>query len=305
MPLSFQPGTLEILCGSSRVMPAPLRQSLFTRRQKARLALAFGVAFLTPISYGRVQQQIKASANIPINQDDDVTSVWTKEAPCFDQEVRWTESLWGINYLRRRLLKRARGKTLEVGVGTGRNLETSAYTWPWQKKEKGFFSTPSPPVTDLTCIDLVVEMLREAETKAAAFKNGPNEQALREGRIHFIQGDAAALPFPKELREEDKFDTVIQTMGLCSESDPHQALKEMQRVCKRDGQILLLEHGRSTWPWLNHLLDGLAKSHAVRFGCWWNRDIGAILHNSGLIIETEERWHLGTTSFIIAKPGQP
>ena len=285
-------------------MSTSAKKPLFTHSQRALLATGFGVALVTPLTYQGIRRQLQESAKLPVEQDDDVSSVWSKEAARFDNEVAWTESVWGINYLRRRLLKRARGKILEVGVGTGRNLEAQAYLWKWQWKKR-FSREPGPHVEDLTCSDLVSEMLHEAETKAAATKDEYIERALKEGRIHFIQADASALPFPQNIPEDQKFDTIVQTMGLCSETHPEKALKEMQRVCKRDGQILLLEHGRSTWTWLNQLLDGLAKIHAVRYGCWWNRDIGSIVRRSGLIIEKEERWHFGTTSFIVARPGPP
>lgn len=51
---------------------------------------------------------------------------------------------------------------------------------------------------------------------------------------------AESLPYADET-----FDTVVDTFGLCSFYDPVKALQEMARVCKRDGRILLLEHGRN------------------------------------------------------------
>ncbi len=61
------------------------------------------------------------------------------------------------------------------------------------------------------------------------------------------------------------FDTVVDAFGLCSHEDPVQVLREASRVCRPDGRILLLEHGRSHYDWLNGRLDGSAEKH---YGKW-------------------------------------
>jgi len=68
------------------------------------------------------------------------------------------------------------------------------------------------------------------------------------------------------------------------------------------GRILLLEHGRGYYGWLNNVLDGLAASHADHYGCWWNRDIGAIVKESGLEVEYIRRYHIGTTWEVVLRP---
>lgn len=49
--------------------------------------------------------------------------------------------------------------------------------------------------------------------------------------------------------------------------------QEMARVCKPDGRILLLEHGRASADWLNGILDKGEQRHLKKWGCQWNRDI--------------------------------
>ena len=44
-------------------------------------------------------------------------------------------------------------------------------------------------------------------------------------------------------------------------------------MCKPDGQLLLLEHGRASSKWVNSKLDGEADKHLAKFGCHWNRPI--------------------------------
>jgi methyltransferase OMS1 len=46
---------------------------------------------------------------------------------------------------------------------------------------------------------------------------------------------------------------------------------------KPGGQLLLLEHGRSGYGWLNERMDAAAGRHRERWGCWWNRDIEGIV----------------------------
>ena len=54
-------------------------------------------------------------------------------------------------------------------------------------------------------------------------------------------------------------------------------LQEMSRACKPDGQILLLEHGMGTSPWINKMLHNGAERHLKHWGCQWDRDIEDIV----------------------------
>ena len=127
------------------------------------------------------------------------------------------------------------------------------------------------------------------------------------------------------------FDTVVDTFGLCSHEDPVRVLQvrrgggvesvltvallastpppphpcsaqEMARVCKPGGRILLLEHGRGTWGWVNDILERQAPEHYAKWGCWWNRDIEALVRDAGLRVESQRRWHFGTTHVTVARP---
>lgn len=103
---------------------------------------------------------------------------------------------------------------------------------------------------------------------------------------------------------DESFDTVIDSFGLCSFDDPVTALKEMKRVCKKDGKILLLEHGRSKiFEGITKHLDANAETHAKNWGCVWNRDIDDLLEKSGIYVEVKRVWHFGTTYYCIARKG--
>lgn len=68
------------------------------------------------------------------------------------------------------------------------------------------------------------------------------------------------------------------------------------------GKLLLLEHGRGTWDFVNNILDANAEKHLAKWGCEWNRDIGRLVEQAGLEIESVSRWHFGTTYVMICRP---
>lgn len=100
---------------------------------------------------------------------------------------------------------------------------------------------------------------------------------------------------------------------MCSFEDPEKVLREMVKVCKPDGKIILLEHGRTverrSWipfyrSWLNNYLDRTAPKRAKDWGCWWNRDIESIVQKCSdvLYVESVEYHQLGTCYLIVARP---
>ncbi|KAF4314655.1 hypothetical protein G195_011661 [Phytophthora kernoviae 00238/432] len=197
--------------------------------------------------------------------------VFDANASQYDKELEWDEQLTGISLMRRFLLRNAKGKVLEVAAGTGRNL--------------GFY----PKSTQLTLTDFSPRMLQQVSEKQRNQIQNCDLQVMHAGELSFSDGH---------------FDTVIDTFGLCSMDDSVQTLKEMQRVCKKEGgRILLLEHGQSSYTWLANILDKFADLHAQKWGCHWNRDILGMIEQAGLEVETVHRFHFGTTYYIVAKPG--
>jgi methyltransferase OMS1, mitochondrial len=99
------------------------------------------------------------------------------------------------------------------------------------------------------------------------------------------------------------YDTIIQTMGICSTPNPVRLLNNIGTHCKKDnGRILLLEHGRSHYEFINKILDSLAPTHADKFGCWFNRDIGEIVNDSDLEVVEIKRYNFGTTWWVELRP---
>jgi methyltransferase OMS1 len=111
----------------------------------------------------------------------------------------------------------------------------------------------------------------------------------------------------EESVNKKKYDTIVDTFGLCSCKDPAEALVQLADQCKStESRVLLLEHGRSHYDWLNRLLDTNLDKHVQQWGCWWNRDIMGLFQDervkSKLEIESVSRYHFGTTCYIVAKP---
>ena len=196
----------------------------------------------------------------------------------YDDEIGRDESVMGINLLRRSLLYfHAKGTVLELAAGTGRNI--------------GYYPSSCDRVL---MIDASENMLANARKKIQELSNEKTKFACS-------IGDSADLGnFPDKC-----FDTVVDTFGLCSYDDPVAVLKEMRRVCKKDGKILLLEHGRSkTWNFITRYLDNNAERHAKNWGCVWNRDLDKIIEDSGLELDTLHTWHFGTTYYVVCRPSK-
>jgi len=148
-------------------------------------------------------------------------------------------------------------------------------------------------VNKVILTDSSEKMLERAKEKLSSMSENDRR------RYEVMAANAANL----HTFADNSFDTVLDTFGLCSFDDPVAVLKELQRVCKPDGKILLLEHGRSkSYLGLSGYLDKHAERHAKNWGCVWNRDIDAIIESSGLKLEILTNWHFGTTYYMVCRP---
>jgi ubiquinone/menaquinone biosynthesis C-methylase UbiE len=168
---------------------------------------------------------------------------------------------------RRRVLSRAKGCTLEVGVGTGRNL--SSY----------------PDGVEVTGIDISEGMLSRARRRAARLPIP----------VRLQQADVEQLPFP-----DDSFDTVTATCVFCSVEDPVRGFEEVRRVVKPAGQVLLLEHVRPRGRLLGWLADLLTPLTRRLFGPEINRRTEENVRRAGLEIVDVRRQ--GVWREIVAGP---
>lgn len=165
--------------------------------------------------------------------------------------------------VRSKLISKSSGRVLEIGAGTGINFK--------------FYTTQT-----VTAIEPDVAM-----RKAALKKTG-------EKSIEVIDASAEDIP-----AESNTFDTVIVTLAFCTIPSPELALKEIKRVCKPGGKLLIIEHVRNEKKYLADLQDILTplwKKFAM--GCHLNRDTIALIDEKGFKREYAD-YFLGN-NFVVA-----
>ena len=165
----------------------------------------------------------------------------------------------GLADMRADLLRSAAGRTLEIGAGTGANLEL----YPGA-------------VTELVLTE-------------------PDPHMAKRLRAHLAENPPAAPTEVVEAGAEDltledaSFDTVVSTLVLCTVPDPERAVAEAKRVLRPDGRLLFIEHvrdaegtGRARWQ------DRLERPWGwVAGGCHPNRDTGQLLARSFATVESD------------------
>ena len=168
----------------------------------------------------------------------------------YDRAFEATEEA-GLREMRRDLLRQARGRVLELGAGTGLNLEL----YPHEGLDRLVLTEPDP------------HMFKQLRQRATEGCPGAD----------LVEAGAEALPF-----EDDSYDTIVVTLVLCTVPDQPAALREISRVLAPGGQLLFLEHVRSdkagTAKWQDRL------ETPWRFlgdGCHCNRDTVAGMRAAG------------------------
>lgn len=171
-------------------------------------------------------------------------------------------SMGQVMKLRSQVVPRARGRVLEVGMGSAINLP--------------FYN---------------------ADQVQTVYGLEPSEGMRRKARPNLEQSPVTVewldLPGEKIPLENESIDTVLLTFTLCTIPDWHAALGQMWRVLKPGGELLFLEHGESpdqgTRKWQHRVTPGWKK---IAGGCHLNRPIADLIREGGFQIEELENLYL-------------
>ncbi|ALA60956.1 class I SAM-dependent methyltransferase [Nitrospira moscoviensis] len=179
----------------------------------------------------------------------------------FPRLMDWIMAGEEFRRLRGALLAEARGRVLELGVGTGLNLP----------------HYPSA-VQSLAAVDPAVLL--------------PKRLAVRKATLTFPlrleRRTAESLPYDARV-----FDYVVSTWTLCTIPDPAAALREVHRVLKPTGWFLFLEHGRSDDPRIAAWQDRLNPiQRIIGCGCNLNRPIDRLITQAGLRLDRLDRFRM-------------
>ena len=170
-------------------------------------------------------------------------------AAVYDKQLAAVEEA-GLREKRRALLSEVSGRTLEIGAGTGLNVELY------------------PDGVDLVLTEPEAPMAKRLRERAGS-------------QAEVVAAGAEQLPF-----DDASFDTVVSTLVLCTVPDQASALREIRRVLKPGGRLLFLEHVRSEEGGLAKWQDRLTPVWKfVGRGCHPNRDTAAALRSAGYTLE--------------------
>jgi len=170
-----------------------------------------------------------------------------------------------INYQRQKIVPLAKGKVLDIGIGSGLNI-------PFYNSNK---------------IDRVIGIDPSHELISLA-KGLANDSTAS---IELVIGSAESIPYPDNF-----FDTVLVTYTMCTIPNVAVANKEMWRVLKDDGRLIFCEHGlapdKKISKWQNRIDPFWGK---IAGGCHLNRDIQALITDAGFSFESLDKMYIPST----------
>jgi ubiquinone/menaquinone biosynthesis C-methylase UbiE len=177
-------------------------------------------------------------------------------AAIYDRGLKGTEDA-GLREMRRETLAAARGRTIDLGAGTGANLAL----YP-------------DAVTELVLAEPDPHMAKRLRSKLTDSAQS----------VELVEASAEELPFA-----DSSFDTAVFTLVLCTVPNPDAALAEAARILKSGGQLLFVEHVRADDAGLARWQDRLEKPwRFLGDGCHCNRDTVASIEASPLTVEQVE-----------------
>ena len=176
-------------------------------------------------------------------------------AATYDRQMKKVERDL-LGRLRTSVLSGATGDVLEIGGGTGANIEAYPDT-----------------ITSLTITEPEAPMLRRLQQKVTTSHRD----------VTALRAPAEDLPF-----EDGTFDTVVSTLVLCGVDDQQRALRQISRVLRPGGRLLFIEHVRSDDPKLARLQDRINWLNHFLVGCDCNRQTLAAIEEQGFTVSRIE-----------------
>lgn len=190
---------------------------------------------------------------------------WDNAARTFDLMNRGIELRYGEK--KREWFSRASGRTLLVAAGTGLDFE--------------YF----PPGQQVIGIDISGKMLEKAREK----------QRTCAASVELIRADVQLLGFA-----DHSFDSAVTSCTFCSVPDPVKGLREIRRVLKPGGTLLMFEHVRSDIFWMGPMMDLLTRV-TRRFGPDLNRRTRDNIRKAGFVLKREMNVYLDMVKLFEAR----
>jgi ubiquinone/menaquinone biosynthesis C-methylase UbiE len=204
-----------------------------------------------------------------MSESERIRRLYDERAATYDRSLGLGDRLL-LGGFRRAYGSLLTGATLEIGIGSGLNLP--------------FYNSA---VSRAAGVDLSLAMLCQASERAASLGIA----------IALVQADAEALPFPAAA-----FDTVAISLALCTIPDPEAALREIARVCRPQGHVVLLEHVRATARPLAVVQRLLSPLNEGAIGCHLDRDTFGLARALGFTIERQESRLWDAVRLAVARP---
>jgi ubiquinone/menaquinone biosynthesis C-methylase UbiE len=201
-----------------------------------------------------------------------VEAIYDRIAPDWDKRQGFAERLLIGRGMRDEIAASLRGDVLEIATGTGVTLRNLA---------------ENQAITSYTGIDLSNGMLAQAQQAAAGV---PFPVDLR-------QMDATRIDFP-----DAAFDSVTVSLSLCTVPDPAATLREMARVCRPEGRVVLLEHVLSPNRFVAWWQKRLAPAQHRMLGCHLDRQTDQLVRDLGFRVERDQTRLFGVFHLIVAVP---
>ena len=173
------------------------------------------------------------------------------------------------NTYQKALFKNLSGEVLYIGIGTG--LETINF----------------PADLKITAIDISPAMLRQSKKRAESYP----------GKMKLCQMDAETSAF-----KNNSFDNVVTVCALCTVKHPVACLKEVKRVLKPNGKLVMFEHVLSKNPIYAIALKTMSNFTEFVEGTYLDRDTVHNAEKAGFEISSHKNVYLDIVKALIAKP---